>query len=58
MNIIIQKELPEHYLAVHEILITCFKSDAESKLVAVLRNKTIKRSCLWLRYKMQKLLVM
>lgn len=38
MNIIIQKELPEHYLAVHEILITCFKSDAESKLVAALRN--------------------
>ena len=38
MNIIIQIELSEHYLAVHEILITCFKSDAESKLVAALRN--------------------
>ena len=38
MNIIIQKELPENYLAVREILITCFKSDAESKLVVTLRN--------------------
>ncbi len=38
MNIIIQKELPEHFHAVHNILIKCFKSDAESKLVAELRN--------------------
>ncbi|MBI5944421.1 MAG: N-acetyltransferase [Chloroflexi bacterium] len=37
MNISIQKELPEHNHAVHKILTTCFRTDAESKLVAMLR---------------------
>ena len=39
MSTIIQKEIPEQYQAVHEILITCFKRDAESKLVTALRKK-------------------
>ncbi len=41
MNTVIQKETSEHYLAVHEILITSFKSDAESKLVTALREKSM-----------------
>lgn len=38
MNTLIQKESPEHYQAVNEILLTCFESEAEAKLVAALRD--------------------
>jgi putative acetyltransferase len=38
MNAIIQNETPEHYQAVQEILLACFNSEAESLLVASLRD--------------------
>jgi putative acetyltransferase len=43
MDLKIQKESPEHYQAIHDILISCFKSDAEAKLVSGLRknNKVV-----------------
>jgi putative acetyltransferase len=34
----IQKEKPEHYQAVHEILLTCFEKEAEANLVNALRD--------------------
>lgn len=43
MDLKIQKEAPEHYQAIHDVLISCFKSDAEAKLVSALRenNKAV-----------------
>ncbi len=43
MDLKIQRESPEHYQAVHDILISCFNSDAEAKLVSALRanNKAV-----------------
>jgi putative acetyltransferase len=43
MDLKIQIESPEHYQAIHDILISCFKSDAEAKLVSALRenNKAV-----------------
>jgi putative acetyltransferase len=38
LTIIIQKEKPEHYQAVHEILLTCFEREAEANLVNALRD--------------------
>lgn len=38
MDLKIQKESPEHYQAIYNILIACFKSDAEAKLVSALRE--------------------
>ncbi len=38
MDLKIQKGSPEHYQAIHDILISCFKSDAEARLVSALRE--------------------
>lgn len=38
MNIVVQKESAEHHLQVREILLACFESDAESRLVELLRE--------------------
>jgi putative acetyltransferase len=38
MNSVTQKESPEHYKAVNEILLACFESEAEAKLVIALRE--------------------
>lgn len=43
MDLKIRRESPEHYQAINDILISCFKSDAEAKLVWALRenNKAV-----------------
>jgi putative acetyltransferase len=38
MNINIQNENPQHHQAVNDILLACFQQEAESKLVAALRD--------------------